>query len=261
MARLPYCFGAATGSSKPPRRSTGVKPPNEDRWAAQGIDGAELYGVFDGHGGEGAAEFVAKHLPELVRTKLLGQLATGGAARRKDAVSSVLTEAFLAVDSALYQQVRSQRVSAQAKGRGASSQCSRCRMYREKPCICTGVALPANVGSTGSLVHVRNSVAGGQATVAQQGAKALTALVCVSRSPMATLRAPASGTRRFCWSRKSLALSQTAQQRCAPPPVHHWKILRQSASASRGLAPTPRTICCSKQLRLHRSARVSRRGC
>jgi serine/threonine protein phosphatase PrpC len=178
MARLP-CFGAATGSSKPPRRSTGERPPNEDRWTAHSMDDAGLYGVFDGHGGDGAAEFVANHLPELVRTKLQCQLASGSAVRRKDVVSSVLAEAFLAADSALYQRVRSQRVSPQAKHRGTSSRCSRCRMYREKPCICTGVALPANVGSTGSLVHVRNSTAVGQATCVRQGPKALTLLVCV----------------------------------------------------------------------------------
>ena len=54
MARLPhaYCFGAATGSSKPPRRSTGERPPNEDRWTAHTMNDAGLYGVFDGHGGD-----------------------------------------------------------------------------------------------------------------------------------------------------------------------------------------------------------------
>ena len=145
----PYCFGAAIGSSKAPRRSFGeqmLPPPNEDRWTAHDVDDAGLYGVFDGHGGPGAAEFVATNLPDLVRAKLQGQ-------RHEDIVPSVLVEAFLAADSALYQRVRSQTVS--PKHCGGSSRC--CRMYREKPCICTGVLLPANVGSTGSLVHVRNS--------------------------------------------------------------------------------------------------------
>lgn len=151
MAWLQY--GAATGSSKPPGRATGVRPPNEDRWTAQDVKaGGGLVGVFDGHGGTGAAEFVSSHLPSMFQSKLQERLADSAGAERADVVPSVLAEAFLAADSALFQRVRSQK-----RGGGAAARCSRCKMYREKPCACTGVELPANVGSTGSLVYVRQS--------------------------------------------------------------------------------------------------------
>jgi hypothetical protein len=145
--RMPLVYGAVSGSSKGPRRGTGVPPPNEDRWVAQPADG--LCGVFDGHGGFGAAEFVASHLPSVFRAKLQERLDKSDAAagQHEGLVPAVLHDAFLSTDHALWDKVKSQQRRSVA--------CSTCRMYREKPCACTGVALPANVGSTGSLIHVR----------------------------------------------------------------------------------------------------------
>ena len=154
----------ATGSSKPPRRdpATGSlqTPPNEDRAVA--VQASSLFGVFDGHGGFGAAEFVSAHLPPLFSLKLgeARSAAGAGAARADDTVvvPAVLNDTFVSTDQALYATVRSQLPRSSPRVSAGSPRCSTCRWYRERPCACTGVALPANEGSTGSLLHVRAPV-------------------------------------------------------------------------------------------------------
>ncbi|CAK0879134.1 unnamed protein product, partial [Prorocentrum cordatum] len=75
----------------------GHRPAQEDRACAvaelPGCAGwASLFGVFDGHGGPQAADFVARRLPEVVGERLLGD--RGDPAR-------ALSEAFAAVDEEL----------------------------------------------------------------------------------------------------------------------------------------------------------------
>lgn len=148
----------ATGSSKPPRRDPATRalapPPNEDRAVA--VEASGLFGVFDGHGGFGAAEFVSAFLPPNVHRKL-GEARAAAAEGEGDAavVPAVLEAAFIAADQALYATVRSQLPRGSPRVSASSPRCSTCRWYRERPCACTGVALPANEGSTGSLLHVR----------------------------------------------------------------------------------------------------------
>ena len=111
-----------------------------------------FYGVFDGHGGRGAVDFVSQRLGENVVSAVL---AAGSAARDEasseddDAISAAIRAAYLATDSELLAQhqvrVRTTTVT----------RIARCRFLR----LFTGSThfLPTLNSSKGSLLFVPGS--------------------------------------------------------------------------------------------------------
>ena len=111
-----------------------------------------FYGVFDGHGGRGAVDFVSQRLGENVVSAVL---AAGSAARDEasseddDAISAAIRAAYLATDSELLAQhqvrVRTTTVTPIA----------RCRFLR--PFTGSTHFLPTLNSSKGSLLFVLGS--------------------------------------------------------------------------------------------------------
>jgi len=143
------CASAAIGSSKPGRQVPGAgpsrtRPANEDRSVV--VEADNLFGVFDGHGGAGASEYVASRIASVVSRRFPAASRGGGEPPQ------ALAESFLEVDRKLYEAVQAQ--APRRPRPNTAPRCTTCRWWREVPCGCTGVRIPANEGSTGSVVVI-----------------------------------------------------------------------------------------------------------
>ena len=76
-----------------------------------GLPAANLFGVFDGHGGRKCAQYLHKHLAPAVRGSLL-QINDGGS--RSAAIQSALKSAFCEVDSAFLSTIGREEVGSTA---------------------------------------------------------------------------------------------------------------------------------------------------
>mmetsp|Transcript_11404 Transcript_11404/g.13072 ORF Transcript_11404/g.13072 Transcript_11404/m.13072 type:complete len:447 (+) Transcript_11404:323-1663(+) len=136
---MTYAAAGCTGSSK--RR--GKRGRNEDAFEISrmkiGEDNAALFlGVFDGHGGTGASQFVS----ERMRFEFEKQLS------QRKTVEAALEECFIAVDRDLYAEVN--QLAEQCKP-FKHDRCM-CNFYREMPCRCMQTERTAHEGSTGTVV-------------------------------------------------------------------------------------------------------------
>jgi len=146
----------AIGSNKH-HRATYRGWPNEDKvllkhttWHEDGqvVVRALFAAVFDGHGGEGlASEYVANHL----HANFIALLETQDVALpRTERVTRALELAFVKTDVDLYARVKSEA----AKAKTASKSRCKCKFFLEDPCACVGPPIPANEGSTGTVLVI-----------------------------------------------------------------------------------------------------------
>ncbi|KAI4317780.1 hypothetical protein L6164_025622 [Bauhinia variegata] len=97
-------FGVGMASDPMSMRRGGKKLPMEDvcyyHWPLPGLDQFGLFGICDGHGGDGAAKSASKLLPEIVANLLSDSLKRERVLSLHDA-SDVLREAFCQTESCL----------------------------------------------------------------------------------------------------------------------------------------------------------------
>ncbi|KAI4345598.1 hypothetical protein L6164_012704 [Bauhinia variegata] len=100
-------FGVGMASDAMAVRRGGKKLPMEDvcyyQWPLTGLDQFGLFGVCDGHGGDGAAKSASKLLPEMVANLLSDSLKRERVLSLHDA-SDVLREAFCQTEACLSNQ-------------------------------------------------------------------------------------------------------------------------------------------------------------
>jgi serine/threonine protein phosphatase PrpC len=108
---------------------------------------ALFLGVFDGHGGGGhASAFVSKNL-DVKFSSLMASTDIANLPTRRRRVEASLERAFCEVDMDLFHLIKKQVTS-------ASKRCTKCRFFLEVPCMCSGVEIPANEGSTGTVLII-----------------------------------------------------------------------------------------------------------
>mmetsp|Transcript_8651 Transcript_8651/g.11318 ORF Transcript_8651/g.11318 Transcript_8651/m.11318 type:complete len:456 (-) Transcript_8651:1158-2525(-) len=136
---MTYAAAGCTGSSK--RR--GRRGRNEDAFEISrmtiGDDNAALFlGVFDGHGGCGASQYVAERMRDEFERQV----------EKCENIEDALEASFLAVDRDLYIEVN----QLAEQYRPFKRERCMCTFYREMPCRCMQAERTAHEGSTGTVV-------------------------------------------------------------------------------------------------------------
>lgn len=133
-------------SSNKPKVTNSRRTRNEDRIAlSTPTPKVTFAAVFDGHGGKArCSHFVSQRF----ETTFLEKLSLCG--EEEDAVEQCLVDTFLQLDGEFRLEVESQ-FSYQSNGNNKKT-C--CLFYNENPCMCQNPRIPANEGSTGTVVYI-----------------------------------------------------------------------------------------------------------
>ena len=144
-------YAAAGSSSSTKRKTIQNSCLNEDTFEIKrlnllGDSSALFIGVFDGHGGKGAAQYVAENL----RPNFEGLCKKN---QQPDEIRTALYNSFLTTDANLYSAVAN---VAERYKHLRRDNCS-CNFYREMPCRCLHAERSAHEGCTGTAVVYSNN--------------------------------------------------------------------------------------------------------
>ena len=144
-------YAAAGSSSSTKRKAIKNSHLNEDAFEIKRLDllgdASALYiGVFDGHGGKGAAQYVAENL----RPNFEGLCSNY---KNPEKISTALYNSFFTTDANLYSEVAD---VAERYKHLRRDNCS-CNFYREMPCRCLHAERSAHEGCTATAIVYSNN--------------------------------------------------------------------------------------------------------